>query len=71
MLNAALKMDDILLSAEQKAMREGYDQVIFKNRHNGYEIRRTTNCRVKKSKIVGYMRLIYRDNRLSTRLEEN
>ena len=70
MLSAALKMDDILQTATQKAIREGYDQVIFKNRHNGYEVRRTTNCRVKKNKIVGYMRLIYRDNILSTRLEE-
>ena len=70
MLSAALKIDDILQTATQKAIKEGYDQVIFKNRKNGYEVRRTTNCKVKKNKIIGYMRLIYKDNMLSTRLEE-
>lgn len=70
MLSATLNMNEIYQLAEKKAIREGYDQIIFRTKRNGYEVKRTTSCNVKKSKIIGYIRLIYRDNMLSTRLEE-
>lgn len=54
--------------AEKKALTEGYDQVIFKNRNNKYIVGRTTNYkRLSLNKIVGYMRLTYKDNTLGVK----
>lgn len=56
--------------AERLALETGFDQIIFKNRNKKYIVGRTTRYTyVKPSKIIGYMRLFYRDNKLGARAE--
>ena len=55
--------------AEKKALTEGYDQVIFKNRNKKFIVGRTTNYRhISPDKLVGYVRLTYKDNMLGVRV---
>ena len=56
--------------AERKALTEGYDQVIFVNRNNKYIVGRTTNYRyISPNKLIGYVRLFYKDKMLGVRAE--
>ena len=54
--------------AEKKALEEGYDQVIFKTKNKKYIVGRTTKFRrLNPRKIIGWVRLTYKDNTLGFR----
>lgn len=49
--------------AIQKAVSEGYDQVIFRSKNKKLHIVRTTQ-KISSDRIIGYIRLCYKDNEL-------
>lgn len=56
--------------AEKIALETGFDQIIFKNRNSKYIVGKTSKYRtINPKKVVGYMRLTYKDKILSARAE--
>lgn len=56
--------------AERIALETGYDQIIFKNKNSNYIVGKTSKYRtISPKKVVGYMRLYYKDNTLGVRAE--
>ncbi|MBR5177647.1 MAG: hypothetical protein IKW90_02450 [Lachnospiraceae bacterium] len=61
-------IEDITKEAELQAVKDGYDQVIIKNRNGDYSFRRVTKSyKIRQKKKVCYIRLFYKDGVLEPR----
>lgn len=55
--------EETISKAIDKAVKEGYDQVIFKSKNKKFSVVRTTQ-HINPNRVVGYVRLFYKDNEL-------
>lgn len=55
--------EETMQKAIDKAIREGYDQVIFQSHSKKLSIVRTTQ-NINPNRVIGYIRLCYKDNEL-------
>ena len=63
-----MSLEEAKVVAHEKAIEEGYDQLIFMNKKRHYDIKRSTKAdRTRPSKLVGFVRLYYKDHKLFTR----
>jgi hypothetical protein len=57
--------------AHERAVEEGYDQLIFRNKKNKYDIKRITKKdKTRPSKLIGFVRLFYKDHKLYSKFME-
>ncbi len=63
-----MSLEEAKVAAQEKAIEEGYDQLIFLNKKRKYDIKRATKVdRTRPSKLVGFVRLYYKDHKLFTK----
>lgn len=55
--------------AQQKAIEEGYDMLIFRNKKKGFGVKRITKD-IRPIKLVGFVRLCYKDHQLYSKYME-
>ncbi len=66
-----MTIEEVRKTAGEKAVTEGYDQVIFKNRKGEYDFKRSTSSKnIKPKKVICYIRLFYKDGVLEPRICE-
>ena len=64
-------LEEAIDAAVERAIEEGYDQLIFINKKRKYDIKRITKKdKTRPSKLVGFVRLFYRDHKLSSKYME-
>ena len=60
-----MSLEEAKKAAHEKAIAEGYDQLIFLNKKRQYDIKRATKIdKTRPSKLVGFVRLCYKDHKL-------
>ena len=60
-----MSLEEAKVAAHNKAVEEGYDMLIFKNKKGKYDIKRITKTdKTRPSKLVGFVRLCYKDRQL-------
>lgn len=60
-----MSLEEAKLAAHERAIEEGYDQLIFINKKKHYDIKRITKKdKTRPSKLVGFVRLFYKDHKL-------
>lgn len=66
-----MSLEEAKQAAHEKAVEEGYDQLIFRNKKNGYGIKRSTKAdKTRPVKLVGFVRLFYKDHKLYSKFME-
>jgi hypothetical protein len=66
-----MSLEEAKVVAHEKAINEGYDQLIFLNKKRKYDIKRITKKdNTRPSKLVGFVRIFYKDHQLFTRYME-
>ena len=66
-----MTLEEAKVAASEKAINEGYDQLIFCNKKKSFDIKRSTRDKnTRPKKLVGYVRLFYKDHKLFTRYFE-
>lgn len=63
------ELEQAIEYAQQRAIEEGYDQLIFRNKKKGYGVKRVTKD-VRPIKLVGFVRLFYKDHTLYSKYME-
>ena len=64
-------LEEAIDAAVERAIEEGYDQLIFINKKRKYDIKRITKKdKTRPSKLVGFVRLFYRDHKLYSKYME-
>lgn len=63
------ELEQAIEAAQKKAIEEGYDMLIFRNKKKGYGIKRITKD-VRPVKLVGFVRLFYKDHQLYSKYME-
>lgn len=63
------ELEQAIEYAQQKAIEEGYDMLIFRNKKKGYGVKRITKD-VRPVKLVGFVRLFYKDHILYSKFME-
>ena len=62
-------IEEIKRKAGEKAISEGFDQVIFRTRRGKFDYRRSSESRtMKPGRIICYIRLFYKDGVLEPRI---
>lgn len=62
-----MSLDEAKREARDRALEEGYDQLIFINKKRKYDIKRITKVdRTRPSKLVGFVKLFYKEHKLYT-----
>lgn len=63
-----MTLEEAKKMASEKAITEGYDQLIFRNKKNSYGVKRSTKAeKTRPIKLVGFVRVFYKDHKLFTR----
>lgn len=66
-----MSLEEAKVAAHEKAIEEGYDQLIFRNKKKSYGIKRITKAdKTRPSKLVGFVRLCYKDHKLYSKYIE-
>lgn len=61
--------NNIIKAAEAQALQSGYDQAIFIGKNKKYNFVRTTATKnMRQDKIKAIIKLVYKDNMLSTKM---